>query len=65
LHATRYAVVFLTNNQRVKLTRGGVKWIYRRVNTQFRDVTCALVGYNLPGVDTYFLHWIFRLTETR
>src|SRR5690554_984274 len=39
LNATCDVVVFLTDNQRIQLTRGGVQRVDRRVDTQLRDLT--------------------------
>src|SRR5690554_5292616 len=39
LYATSHIVVFLTDNQRIQLTRGGIQRVDRRVDTQLRDLT--------------------------
>ncbi len=44
LNATRGVVVFLTNNQRIQLTAGGVQRVNGRVDTQRRDLTAQYHG---------------------
>ena len=44
LHATRGVVVFLTNNQRIQLTAGGVQRVNSRVDTQGSDLTAQYYG---------------------
>lgn len=44
LNATRGVVVFLTNNQRIQLTAGGVQRVNGRVDTQGCDLTAQYHG---------------------
>ncbi len=44
LNATRGVVVFLTNNQRIQLTAGGIQRVNGRVDTQGCDLTAQYYG---------------------